>query len=273
VTLRCPVAGCRALYTDFAALDEHIAARHNTTRAEILERRRLEERRERFWKLVSGRSRMENWTLDTFPAADVAGRRALKAARDWEAAWEYANPEPIRPRLFIYGPPGTGKTGLAFALARKWIEDDVPEVMFENVRALLAAQRAGFARTESKSDDDDEPTGIERLLDTDGEEELVVLDDLGAERPTEFALETIALIIEHLHANDVPLIVTTNYAAGALAKRLGHADLVVGQRIVSRLVEDAVVIRLDRADLRAPKPQRATTDSDAGAVPAEGSEQ
>jgi hypothetical protein len=50
---------------------------------------------------------------------------------------------------------------------------------------------------------------------------------------------------------DAIMVVTTNYAPAALAARLGHDDPVVGQRIVSRLVDGALRINLDRADLRA----------------------
>jgi DNA replication protein DnaC len=239
---KCPIDGCRAQLGDLARLDAHLAAEHNVTRAELHEQKRREFEREQLFNLIHRRERMRSWTLDTFPADDVAGRRALAAARTWLATGE-------QPRIYVYGPPGTGKTGLAFAMARYWIESISERVLFENVRALLAAQRAGFAHTDSTSDNS-EPTPIEKLLDTYGDGEIVVLDDLGAERPTEYALETVALIVEHLHANDVPLIVTTNYAPAALAKRLGHADLVVGQRIVSRLVEDALRIELDRRDLR-----------------------
>ena len=119
------------------------------------------------------------------------------------------------------------------------------DVVFENVRALLERQRALISRGESKQ--------LDHLLDVFLEDDLVVLDDLGAERPTEFAVETIALIVEHLHAQDVPLVVTSNYSPSALAKRLGRDDPVVGQRIVSRLIEDSEKIELDRRDLRARK--------------------
>ena len=48
--------------------------------------------------------------------------------------------------------------------------------------------------------------------------------------------------------------VTTNYAPSELAYRLaGHDDPVVGQRLVSRLLQNAAVIHLDRGDLRASK--------------------
>ena len=78
----------------------------------------------------------------------------------------------------------------------------------------------------------------------------MVLDDLGAERTTPFALDTISLIVSDLHVARAPLIVTTNYEPPELADRLGRDDPVIGQRIVSRLVDGASIVELRRADLR-----------------------
>jgi DNA replication protein DnaC len=184
--------------------------------------------------------RAKDWTLDTFPAADVAGRRALKAARRWTEGEAESHP-----RVLIHGSPASGKTGLACGVARHWLsQGGRRRAVFENVRALLEAQKARFASGQGKALDH---LLIERR---DAHGLLIVIDDLGAGRQTEFAVETAALIIEHLHALNVPLIVTTNYAPDELARRLGHADPIEGLRIVSRLCEDARVIPLDRPDLR-----------------------
>ena len=59
-------------------------------------------------------------------------------------------------------------------------------------------------------------------------------------------------LVEHLHATNAHLLVTTNYAPSELAVRLGRHDPISGERIVSRLVENAIQVNLDRADLRAP---------------------
>lgn len=90
-------------------------------------------------------------------------------------------------------------------MALRWI-DEISEITegfysgaieFENVRALLEEQRARFSRGESKD--------IAHLL-PEYQDVMLVLDDIGAERPTEFALETLALIVEHRpppgHADD-----------------------------------------------------------------------
>ncbi len=79
---------------------------------------------------------------------------------------------------------------------------------------------------------------------------LLVLDDLGAERPTDWALDAIAALVQHRHSAGLPNIITSNYSPSELARRLGHADPMIGQRIVSRLVDNCVKVRLDRPDLR-----------------------
>lgn len=238
---RCPIPGC----PDPWAKDtggkwlRHLMQRHDFAYDEAYALAFRHEVARELEALYDGRPRMRDWTLDSFPAVDLAGRRALRAARDW---YEHSDGP-----LYLYGPPGSGKTGLAISLARQCIEGSgEARVVFENVRALLERQRERFARGESKA--------LDHLLNT-SDESFVVLDDLGAERETEFAVETIALIVEHLHVAQVPLVVTTNYAPAALSERLGDHDPVAGQRIVSRLVEGATMIRLVRPDLRTRRPE------------------
>jgi DNA replication protein DnaC len=187
-------------------------------------------------RLANGRDRMAKWSFDTFPADDVAGRRALNTAREWMEGTESG--------LYIWGPVGTGKTGLAYSIARDFIEryPQDEDVHFINVRAWLAEGRARLSAGEQVE--------IEHLLDSGGDGSFLVLDDLGAERPTDWALEQIAYVIENRHAVGAWTVVTTNYAPSDLAHRLGRDDPVIGQRIVSRLLEDATKIELKRADLR-----------------------
>jgi DNA replication protein DnaC len=251
----CPVRDCRFVTpilpedVSFDLQDElhrHLRTVHNLDEdwrvsddVALSERRRRETAR-----LQHGRDRMRGWTLDSFPAADVAGRRALRAVRDW-----FEDAETWARRIFIYGPPGTGKTGLAYALCWRWLhldlEDpdvclfDLTPVLFCNMRRYLAEQQARMSRGEG--------TDFEPLL----QSELVVLDDLGAERPTAWALDKIALTIEGRYETNGILVVTSNYSPPELAQRLGHEDPMVGQRLVSRLTDGALVIRLDRRDLRA----------------------
>jgi DNA replication protein DnaC len=227
---RCAMEDCYEQATErwgsFAFCPEHAAA----ARRQAVKRGLAALRRE------AGKHTSE-WRLETFPADDAVGSRALEAARRW---LEYERHE-FGSSLFIYGPQGTGKTSLAFSCAVELVEEYPGEdlVRFVNTKQMLGRMRRSFGEDETY-----DPT--EELL----EAAYVVLDDLGAERPTEWAREVLATIIEGRYVDEAPMIVTANYSPSMLAKRLGHDDPMIGLRLVSRLTENAMQIELKRDDLR-----------------------
>jgi DNA replication protein DnaC len=192
--------------------------------------------REQFF--IAGFDKMWDWSLETYPADDPVGATAKATAIDWMERGD-SNPNGDA-WLFIYGPVGSGKSGLAWAIAKanveKWLYD---ETRFVNVRQLLGRMRRSFG-TDEPYDPMDELTKVW----------LLVLDDLGAERITDWTREWLATLIEDRYTQEHATIVTSNYSPSQLARRLGHDDPIIGKRIVSRMVEDAVVLKLDRADLR-----------------------
>lgn len=95
--------------------------------------------------------------------------------------------------LLLYGPPGTGKSWLAACIANALNAQNVP-VLFLSAPRLLA----GSAES------------ISEALDVMGRAKLLVLDDLGAERATEYRAEQIFNIVETRLNGGKPLIVTTN---------------------------------------------------------------
>jgi len=77
-----------------------------------------------------------------------------------------------------------------------------------------------------------------------------VLDDIGAERCTDWARETLATLIEDRYTRELFTVFTSNYSPSRLAVRLGHDDPILGQRIDSRIVESCVQVGLDGPDRR-----------------------
>jgi DNA replication protein DnaC len=79
---------------------------------------------------------------------------------------------------------------------------------------------------------------------------VLVLDDLGGERPTEWAVSQLLRLVNTRYERKLPTCFLSNFTPGELAKRLGHEDPVAGERIVSRMVEGAIQHRMRARDRR-----------------------
>lgn len=142
------------------------------------------------------------------------------------AEWA-ANPDGRN--LLLLGPVGVGKTHAAVAAARVQHFDRGMDVRFLPVVELLDLLRPGG------------PEGaLYDLADTD----LLVLDDLGSERPTEWTAERMYALINRRWLEVRPTVCTTNLEPEPLLAA-------VGERVFSRLVGNgAVVLRLTGKDRR-----------------------
>lgn len=238
MNLTCPLCRIRRSYMD---LVDHLQNVHGCDQNETRSLATEASRREREIRLqIEAGDRFKEYTLDTFPANEEAGENALATVRAWLTG------ELDDYNLFVHGPPGSGKSGLVYALGRAAINiGSSPQ--FINVRQFLAQMRSEIAEGTT-------PDISERIS-----ADLLILDDLGAERPTEWAVEQIATIVENFYvANDGCIVVTSNYKPSELIARLTTpADPVSGRRIVSRLMQDTTVINLDRPDQRVKRKLRA----------------
>ncbi len=139
--------------------------------------------------------------------------------------------------LYIYGDVGTLKTHLASAMTIKLVERNV-KVCFSAMWKILDAIKAGFR------DDCDPLPKYQRVR-------VLVLDDLGKESPTDFALERLFALVDERSARMLPTVVTTQYKPGLLIDRLaknGDRDTTIA--VVSRLRQDCRTIELTGGDRR-----------------------
>lgn len=131
--------------------------------------------------------------------------------------------------LVLTGATGTGKTHAAVAAARVAF-DEGAHVEFVPVVELLDRLRPG---------------GPDGVLDDLFGVDVLVLDDLGAERPTDWTLERLYAVVNRRWMEERPTIATTNLdLPGPLAEA-------IGERTYSRLVgSGSVVLQLGGPDRR-----------------------
>lgn len=108
--------------------------------------------------------------------------------------------------LLFYGGVGTGKTFAAACIANYLLEQRVPVVMTSFVKLLDAMK--GFR--------DEDEAMISRL----NRAKLLVIDDLGAERDTDYALEKVYNVVDSRYRAKRPIILTTNLSMEEMKETL-----------------------------------------------------
>ncbi len=105
--------------------------------------------------------------------------------------------------LLLIGPPGVGKTHLAVGIIHYLIEDKNLSCIFYDFRELLNEIRSTYNPNSQLT----ERAVIKPLLDA----ELLVLDELGAEKTTDWVRDILMFILNHRYNHVKPTIITTNY--------------------------------------------------------------
>jgi len=136
--------------------------------------------------------------------------------------------------LTLTGAVGTGKTHVAVGIVRLACALGV-EARFYGTPELLARIKATYSGSGETEDD------VLREL---AEVPLLVLDDLGVERPSDWVRDRLYQIVNQRYVAQRPVIVTANEDLSALAPRLGR-------RIVSRLSGASIELTFEGQDYRA----------------------
>ena len=200
------------------------------------ERRKREEeeerqRRERMYiaSLKANGIQEQHFYSWTFANAEQNGD--IQMAQRYVSQWEKAKEQNLG--LLLWGGVGTGKTYIAACIANALIEQKVP-VLMTNFSKVLNQMGAMYSEDRYKyiSDFSKFP--------------LLIIDDLGVERSTEYVREQIFAIIDERYKANLPLIVTTTLTIDELSSPKDVADA----RIYSRLLEMCAPIQIRGSDRR-----------------------
>lgn len=212
-----------------------LACKCDRERQEELEREIAERR-----KAFRNGEIIRNGYLDTYYAEltfdkdDSPDSNASKDLKRYCEKWEAMKEKNIG--LLLMGSYGTGKTFYASCIANE-IRKQGDYVLIGTLNKLMQEMNADYGRDKAE---------WENKIKT---YPLMVIDDLGVERDTEFSYEQIENIIDLRYRSKLPVIVTTNISKSDLQ----NLNDVRKERVWSRLREMCTAYTVTGVDRRVQK--------------------
>jgi DNA replication protein DnaC len=192
---------------------------------------------------------LSNFTTD-FPGAD----RSIALAQISASRFVQEFNSRDGAGLLLVGGIGTGKTHLAVGILKELIATRGSACLFCDYRELLK-------QIQNSYNDSVQATELQVLRPV-FEADILLLDELGAVKPSEWVWDTVSLILNTRYNDNRTTIITTNFAdepAAGVARSLSPARAAareetlgdrIGERMRSRLHEMCRIVKMDGPDFR-----------------------
>lgn len=135
--------------------------------------------------------------------------------------------------LLLWGDVGTGKSFFAGCIANALLEQGVP-VLMTNFAKILNTLTGMFSEDRNQ------------FINSLNQYSLLIIDDLGIERNSEFALEQVFNVIDSRYRSKKPMIITTNLT---LSELKNPSDL-MRKRIYDRILENCIPLKINNQNIR-----------------------
>lgn len=144
--------------------------------------------------------------------------------------------------LYVCGAQGAGKTWTACRIAKGWMHRGLGNARFVSSVRLLSEIGSTYGGNGSE----------EQVLAKYADCDLLVVDDLGKEVPSQWSMSKMFALFDTRYANKRPTIVTTQFDIGSLFERMSRSgDRETAKAIVSRFREKYRSLDLGNVDRRA----------------------
>ena len=145
----------------------------------------------------------------------------------FEAARAFVRGEIDPPFLLLYGLPGLGKTHLALAIGWNYLMW-LRSVVYYQTESLLDALREGYRLQEELAPGEFHQDRYDVAMHHAMNVSLLILDDLGVEKGTEWAAAKLDAIVDYRYLEKLPMVITAN-------------TLELSERILDRMREGRIV--------------------------------
>lgn len=206
-------------------------------REERLKKQELQERKERLEGLFKNSLMEKSFFHKTFENWDLTKGDKKYHTLGRKYVENFQNVKDKGLGLIIYGEVGSGKSYLSFAIANGLLQNYVSVVCI-SINGLLDRIKETYNRWGSE--------GEQEVIKALNNAELLIIDDLGVEKNTEWSISKLYDIIDNRYRNNLPIIITTNHSMEELRIKYGI-------RTVDRLNEVCINIEYKGRSLRKDK--------------------